>query len=117
MPRVAPNDSTLASTSSSGAASERSSSASTTKITSRIAGITRARSRVGGVAGVELDRGVAADQDVRADPVEVGAQRAHRVGGRRATPRSPSRVASTHDVAVDHLGRGGVEPVGGPAGR
>ena len=44
MPIVAPKDSTLATISSAGASSDRSSSASTTKITSRIAGITLSRS-------------------------------------------------------------------------
>ena len=116
MPMVAPNDSTLASTSSSGAASERSSSASTMKMTTRIAGITRARSasvvsRASSWIAVlppTITSGLTRSRSVRS---------ARTVSAAAADSAEPFRVASTTTSPSTTLGAGADEPVGGPDGR
>ena len=110
MPIVAPNDSTLAMISSTGATIARSSSASTTKMTSRIAGMTFLRSasvtsRTSRLMAVEPPTRI-----VLGDLVEVRAQVAHRVGRRLRVGRI-GQGREHHRLPVDDPGLAGV--VGG----
>ena len=102
MPIVAANDTTLAATRSNGATIERSSRASTTKMTSRIVGTMTLQVARARLVHVEVGRGVAADERVGAHGVEVGPQPLHGVLGLLAVGRRLGRGLD-EDVAVDDL--------------
>ncbi len=103
-PIVAAKDSTLAATRMSGAASERSSSVSTMKITARMAGMITLRSRSLASRTSRLVAVLPADEHLGADRVEVGPQGLDRRLGRHAVGGVHGRGLE-HHLPVDDLRR------------
>ena len=117
-PSVAANDTTLASTSSTGATTERSSSISTTRITSRIAGMITRRSRSLASLTSRLEAELPPTSTSVPTVSQLAAQPGDGVlGGRAVGGRAQGGLHQ--DLAVDDLRRraGHAGPAGGHGGR